>query len=237
MKQTHYILKIGINVILLTFCVVIFAHAEPIQSRTEITEAIKKFVVEQNVPFKNIQVTLNVSKKQFEYPQCTKQLEISTVPGAKLIGRTNFTVSCPAPQQWKTQYAVHIDGKINVLITSHPILQRALIKNSDLEYAPRMYSELNRGYYESANNIKNMEALRNIKAGQILTPGLIKAQNLVLRGQHITIIVQNGELNLTTKGEALMDGLQGQTIKVKNLNSKKLLYAKVISSGVVKVNF
>lgn len=34
-----------------------------------------------------------------------------------------------------------------------------------------------------------------------------------------------------------MDGKQGQTIKVTNLSSKKLIYAQVISEGIVKINF
>lgn len=82
-----------------------------------------------------------------------------------------------------------------------------------------------------------MEAKRNIKTGQVLTPSLVKAQKLVLRGQHITIVAQNGGLNLRVKGKALMDGQQGQTIKVKNMNSKKLIYARVVSAGIVKVNY
>lgn len=82
-----------------------------------------------------------------------------------------------------------------------------------------------------------MEAKRNIKAGQVLTPNVVKAQKLVLRGQHITIIAQSGSLYLRTKGKTLMDGQQGQTIKVANLNSKKLIYARVVSAGIVEINF
>jgi len=82
-----------------------------------------------------------------------------------------------------------------------------------------------------------MEAKRNIRAGQVLTPNLVKARKLVLRGQHITIIAHSGSLNLRTKGKALMDGQQGQTIKVSNLSSKKLIYARVVSAGIVEIDF
>jgi flagella basal body P-ring formation protein FlgA len=60
---------------------------------------------------------------------------------------------------------------------------------------------------------------------------------MVMRGQHVTIIAESGGLDLRVKGKALMDGRQGQTIQVKNLSSQKLIYAQVVGTGMVKVNF
>ena len=133
--------------------------------------------------------------------------------------------------------AAHIDGEVDALVARYPIPRGMMIQTDALEFVLRRYSQLNHGYYGSAKLLANMEAKRNIKAGQVLTPNLVKAQKLVLRGQHITIVAQNGGLNLRVKGKALMDGQQGQTIKVKNLSSKRLIYARVISAGIVKVNF
>ena len=117
------------------------------------------------------------------------------------------------------------------------LFRSTVIQNESLEFVSRRYSQLNYGYYGSAKLLANMEAKRNIRAGQVLTPNVLRAQKMVLRGEHITIVAQNGGLNLRVKGKALMDGQMGQTIKVKNLNSKKLIYARVISAGMVKVNF
>ncbi len=223
--------------ILLTVCYLIPAHANLLQSHNGISDAVKQFVIQQQVPLNNLQVTLTSLNKQLRLAKCKKALQVSMAPGTKLLGHTSLTVSCASPKQWKIHVAAHIDGQVNALIARYPIPRGTVIQNSDLEFALRRYSQLNYGYYGSANLLTNMVAKRNIQAGQILTPGLVKAKKLVLRGQHITIVAQSGGLNLRVKGKALMDGQQGQTIKVKNLNSKKLIYARVISSGVVKVDF
>lgn len=237
MKSGQYIIARHINVILLTFCVAFSVQASSLQNHLLIKEAIKDFVLQQDVPLENIVVTLTSANKQLNISQCTIPLHIAMAPGAKQIGRTTVSVSCLSSQPWKVNLAVHIDGKIDVLVARHPIAHRNFIQESDLEFAPRLYSQLNRGYYVSMDRLQNMEARRNIRPGQAINTRLIKAQKLISRGQYITIIAQNGSLNLRVKGKALMDGLQGQTIKVKNLSSKKLIFAEVISAGTVKVHF
>lgn len=222
---------------LLTVCASFVAHANSFQSHAGISHAVKQFVLQQNVPFKNIQVRITSLNKQLRMPQCGNSLQVNMAPGTKLLGHSSLSVSCNVPNRWKIHVAAHIDGEVDTLIARYPIPRGTPIQAENLEFVQRRYSQLNHGYYNSAKLLNNMEAKRNIRAGQVLTPNLVKAQKLVLRGQHITIVAQNGGLNLRVKGKALMDGQQGQTIKVKNLNSKKLIYARVISAGIVKVNF
>lgn len=236
-KNRQRVIIKTLNVILLTFCVVMTSYANPVKTQIAIENAIKDFLIEQKIPVNDIQVTLTSSKKRLNLPLCQNTLKVRMPVGAKLLGHSNFIISCISSQSWKTRIAAHIDGKISVLVTRHPIPQKSLIRREDLQYAVRLYSQLNHGYFTSANILENMETRRSIKTGQVITPNLVKAQKLVLRGQNITIIAQRGNLNLRVKGKALMDGQHGQTIKVKNLSSQKILYARVISVGTVKVNF
>ncbi len=223
--------------ILLTVFVHLPVYASGLQSHGEISLAVKNYVLQQQVPLNNVQVTLTSLNKQLRLSQCSKPLQVNMAPGAKLMGNTSLSVTCISPQPWKIHVAAHIDGQVDALIARYPISRGTMIQENDLEFVSRRYSQLHHGYYGSAKSLINMEAKRNIKAGQVLTPAAVRAQKLVLRGQHITIIAQNGGLKLRVKGKALMDGQQGQTIKVSNLKTKKLIYARVISAGVVKVNF
>lgn len=235
------ILQQGINkalfVALLTVAPLIPLQANSFQSHKSITHAVQEFIVQQKVPLNNLQVTLTSLNDKLVLPKCGKTLQVTMAPGTKLMGNTSLTIRCSSPQKWKIHVAAHIDGQVSALIARHPIPRGMVIRNDDLEFVSRRYSQLNHGYYVSAKLLTNMEAKRNIRAGQIMTPNLIKAQKLVLRGEHITIIAQNGGINLRVKGKALMDGQIGQTIKVRNLNSKKLIYARVISAGMVRVHF
>lgn len=238
MKQSLVnLLEKALFVILLTFILTVNADALPRQSQSSILDAVKHYVIQQNVPLKKVQVTITSQTKKKYLPNCSKPLTVSAIPGIKLIGHSKFRVSCDAAYKWKINVSTFVDGKVDVLVAHHSIARGSILQKSDVEYAERLNSQLNRGYYTSANRLQQMEAKRSIKRGQVFTPGVLKAQKLVLRGQHITIIAQTGGLNLRVKGKALMDGQRGQTIKVRNLSSKKLIYAKVVSSGMVKINF
>ena len=223
--------------VLLTLSSSLSVQANQQQSYAEISRAVKEFVIGQQVHLNNLEITLTSLNKNMIMPQCDRKLDISMALGAKLLGNTTLAISCKTPQKWKRHVAAHIDGKISVLVARHPIPRGTLIQNDDVEFINRKYSQLNRGYYNSAKSLENMEAKRNIKLGQVITANLLKAQKLVLRGQHITIVAENAGLNLRVQGKALMDGEKGQTIKVTNLSSKKLIYARVVSAGIVKVNF
>lgn len=223
--------------VLLTVFGCIPAHAIQFQSHSGINQAVKQFVLQQNVPLKNIQVRVTSLNNQLQVPQCGKALQVNMAPGTKLLGNSSFSINCASPQKWKIHVAANIDGEVDALVALHPIPRGTTIQNESIEFVKRRYSQLNHGYYDSVKFLRNMEAKRNIRAGQVLTPGIVKAQKLVLRGQHITIVAQTSGLNLRVKGKALMDGHKGQTIKVKNLSSKKLIYARVISAGMVRVNF
>lgn len=221
--------------VLLALLPFVFAHAAGFQSHEGISQAVKKHIEQQHIPLSQLQVTLTSLNKQLRLAQCSAPLNVSMTPGSKLMGNISLAVSCSSPKKWKIHVAAHIDGVVNALIARHPIPRGTAIQESDLTFVIRRHSQLNYGYYGSATLLDKMEAKRNIKMGQVITPHIVKAKKLVLRGQHITIVAQNGNLNLRVKGKAMMDGQQGQTIKVKNLTSKKLIYAKVVSEGVVKV--
>ena len=234
LKNWHYAAWI---VSLLTLSCQAHAQANSLQSHSVISDAVKHFVKQQNLPLKNLQVSLTSLNKQVILPRCGNALEVSMAPGTKLFGNTTLIVTCRSSQQWKIHVAAHIDGEVTALVARYPIPRGSTFQEQHLEFVTHRYSQLNHGYFGSATLLQNMEAKRNIKAGQVLTPSLVKAQKLVLRGQHITIVAQSAGLNLRVKGKALMDGRKGQTIKVSNLNSKKLVYAQVISAGVVRVNY
>lgn len=235
-RRSHTLRKV-ISASLLAVCGIITVQAGSLVTLAEINQAVKHFVMQQQVPLNDVQVTVTSFSDELKLSRCLEPMQISIAPGAKLLGQTSLAVSCNTPQQWKIHIAAHIDGQVSALVALHPITRGTVIQKADLEFSSRRYSQLHYGYYTSANQLSGMEAKRNIRAGQVITPGQLNAQKMVVRGQHVTIIAERGGLDLRVKGKALMDGRQGQTIQVKNLNSQKLIYAQVVGSGMVKVNF
>lgn len=58
---------------------------------------------------------------------------------------------------------------------------------------------------------------------------------LVRVRQPVQMIVRLGAINVVAKGEALQDGKMGQSIRAKNLDSKKEVTGRVVGPNIVKV--
>lgn len=74
---------------------------------------------------------------------------------------------------------------------------------------------------------------RGLSAGEPILQSDLQSQLMVRRGDVVTLIYARGNLRMTTQAEALSDGEPGATIAVRNLQSKKQVYAKVKDGGTV----
>ncbi len=69
--------------------------------------------------------------------------------------------------------------------------------------------------------IQDYELAEGLAAGQPLTERSLRHKTVVFRGRRIDARVQAGSLEITTKVEALEDGHPGQSIRVRNPQSKR----------------
>lgn len=80
------------------------------------------------------------------------------------------------------------------------------------------------------------QAQRAVGAGQPLYTADLAPLAMVRKGDIVTLVFNRGAVRLEAKAEALADGGPGDTIQVRNLQSKKQVYAVVRASGTVEVN-
>lgn len=73
----------------------------------------------------------------------------------------------------------------------------------------------------------NAEILRN----------MIKEVTAVKRGKAVQIVLDSGAMNISTMGLSEEDGAEGSFVKVRNISSNKIIYAKVVGESKVRVDF
>ncbi len=78
---------------------------------------------------------------------------------------------------------------------------------------------------------------RSVRLGQPLLQKQIDFPPTIKRGERITIMALRNGLQLTAAGEARQDGREGETIRVRNVNSHKDVLCRVIAPGQVAVEF
>lgn len=74
---------------------------------------------------------------------------------------------------------------------------------------------------------------RSLSAEQAIATGDLSAQAMIRKGSKVNLVYERGNVQITTLVEAMQDGGPGDTIAVKNLESKKQVFAVVRDSNTV----
>lgn len=82
-----------------------------------------------------------------------------------------------------------------------------------------------------------LEVTRNLDTGKTLTLDLLKKPFVINRGDHILIVAVKGDMKITASGIAKESGIEGNTIPVENVQTKKVVYGQVVDQNSVKINF
>lgn len=80
------------------------------------------------------------------------------------------------------------------------------------------------------------QMMRSVSAGEPILQSDLATHLMVRRGDIVTLIFRRKNLILQTQAEALADGEPGATIAVRNLQSKKQVYAIVKDSKTVEIH-
>ncbi len=78
---------------------------------------------------------------------------------------------------------------------------------------------------------------RTVNAGKILRAADLQSPIAIEKGSLVTMIIQTPFMMLTTQGKALDEGALGDTIRVLNGRSKKIVEAQIARADTVVVPF
>lgn len=78
---------------------------------------------------------------------------------------------------------------------------------------------------------------RGVQAGRVLTWRDVAKRLLVRKGEIVEVSASDGQLTITMKAMAMQNGAAGDTILVRNLESKKDVSGQVVAENRVRVRF
>lgn len=84
-------------------------------------------------------------------------------------------------------------------------------------------------------DLADYEASTSIPAGSPLTWNFIKAQPLVRKGALVDVMVEDGNLKITTRAVALKDAGRGEQVLMKNLTTNRQFEAYVINPNLAQI--
>ncbi|WP_333874542.1 flagellar basal body P-ring formation chaperone FlgA [Methylobacter sp.] len=225
-------------ILALAFIFFTAAHAEQgSQSHESIAEAVKAYV-EQNINLPGeYEMTLTPLDSRLNLPQCAEPLDIFTTSDLIKAGRTTIGVRCNTEKKWSIFTSVIIKTYQMVVVVSRPIQRGEIITRQHLAIEKREVSNLREDFATQPEQVENKQVTRQLNAGTILSLRNIVEPKLIKRGDKVVISTTKPDFSIRMSGIAMMDGIKGQLISVKNQNSGRIINATVVEPGLVSVNY
>ena len=213
------------------------------------TQILKADEIEENamdhlvktLPWDKESLEINVyyQGKDITLPSGKKELIYKIMGSSQRAGRIPMLLEIRINDQFQKR----IQFNTKVLVSQKVIKTIRAVRRGEILSKDEIRAETIKTERPSKNAITNMdyalgyEASRSLSIGQILVPNFIKRPALGNRGDKILITAQKGGMIITTAGILKEDGYKDAMVRVLNIESKKIIYGRLVDSNTVKVNF
>lgn len=229
-------MKLFFKIMMLWLVTVSAVNAAEMQSLQSIRETAQRFA-EGLVTTSSGEVEVSVGQldRRLRLQQCEVPLEAYLPNHAKTLGNVTIGVRCEGVKPWSLLVPTRIQQFMDVAVAARPLSRKTVLKSGDVTLSRTDISRLNSGYYDSLEEIHGMVLKRSVKGGTVMTGSLLVPAILIKRNEKVIIRAQTPSIQVRMEGVALESGAKGEVIEVKNLSSKQVVEAEVVSPGVVQV--
>jgi len=213
--------------------------AAPIGEKA-IREAVKKHV-EDNAPWPKDRVRVEFFGAMPEVPVAggPADIQVRSRAGERYIGRTSFTVRFSKGDTVIREETVRVRIEVltDVVVSTRGILRDAVIGPDDVTVTSKWMDTATAGTLTDAGDAVGKKATARLNPGTEITRQMLRTAPVVKKGEVVRIVLESGPMTISAVGLSQEDGGQGDLIRVQNVSSKKIIFARVMGAALVRVDF
>lgn len=204
-----------------------------------VTQGFLEFTVEDYLATSQTAGRYEIEVKQLDprlrMPHCDKDLTATLESPAQPIGRVTVKLRCEGSSPWTVFVPAQVHLFRNVVTVVRPMKRDAIVSEGDVAMRERDVGQLGAGFLDSLDQAVGQKVVRPTVIDQILPPVHLEQPQMVRKGDQVVISARSGAMSVRMPGEALSDGGFNEQIRVKNLNSKRVIKANIVAPGQVEV--
>ena len=181
------------------------------------------------------EIQVNTLDPRLRMPQCSQALDASLESPALPVGRVTVRVRCAGTSPWTLFIPAQVKLFREVVVTLRPLQRDTVLTEADVILRERDVGSLKQGFLTAVDQAVGMKLIRATTLDQVLTLQHLQQQQVVRKGDQVVIVARSGTLSVRMPGEALADGGVSEQVRVRNLNSKRVIKARVTAPGLVEV--
>ncbi len=209
-------------------------------SKAKIEKCVKDFIYE-NMPWERERATIKNVRvgKNAVLPSGKADYKADIPKNTRFLGSFPVAVSFYVDGKFEKKIwtSARMEVITGVVAAAKPIGRYKPISKNDLCLRKMDISSLPSNAITNIDEAVGKRTKRKIDVNSVIRADMIEIPPLIRRGDVVTIIAESESLRITTLGKAREKGRRGDRIKVVNINSKKELFALVLNSNTVAVNF
>lgn len=136
-----------------------------------------------------------------------------------------------------TSMRVEVEALADMVVTLRQLDHGTIISREDVAVQKRDVANVSGKFAGNIDEIVGKQVRTTIRANSVVRTDLVEKVPLVKAGQMVTIVAENEVMKVSVAGKARSSGAEGDVIMVQNLNSQKVISARVVNSTTVQVGF
>jgi flagella basal body P-ring formation protein FlgA len=181
----------------------------------------------------------------FEADELDSRLRLAACPAPFAVNaalprgtqsRVMVRVACKSGVYWTVNVPVDIHRKMDVLVMRRAAGRGEKIAAGDVLVQSRVMPGLTSPYISRPADLAGRLTRRPIPEGTLVSADALDAALLIHRGQSVILAARTGGVEVSAPGVALADAAAEQRVRVRNLNSLKVIEGVADTAGVVRVN-
>jgi flagella basal body P-ring formation protein FlgA len=218
------------------------AEAEPRVIELEELENIFHEIVLENAPWPTDDLEIidfTARPGSVTLPARSYDIQVLQAPQKEHLGRKVVTIAILVDGEEFQRVRMIGDLQLygQVICTTKRLQRHALIEEADVSAVRHNITMLDSGALMKPQDAIGKRLRTSLRPGAILYAHLLESPPMVQRGDLVTIIAESNVIRVTVPGEARNAGALGDLVRVKNLMSRKEIFAKVLGSGMVETEF
>lgn len=164
-------------------------------------------------------------------------LEVKENPKGDFIGNKSWSLKIRQKDHVSRQlsFSALVEVSREVAVSSRPLDRGKNISQEDITVQKKWFSRLPQELLTEPGSIVGKRLLRSLREGSTFTAGMLSEPLMLKKGKVVKIVYDNEFLSITSFGLAEDEGTYGSMVRVKNISSNKIIYARVIGDSLVKI--
>ena len=125
----------------------------------------------------------------------------------------------------------------DVIIAARALPAGTVLVDNDVKTIQKWVRRIHPQSLSPSETITGKRLTMQVASGAEILATMLKSAPLVRKGKMVKMVFDNGSMQIVTIGLSEEDGVVGNIIRVKNITSNKIIYARVLSDSLVGIEF